>query len=44
MSQEPKFLESPDAVLSTLEKDGKRRWMHPVRTPGWSYKRRLLVG
>lgn len=44
MSVEPQTLESPEAVLSTLERDGRRRWMHPVRTPGPSYWRRLIVG
>lgn len=44
MSDQPTTLESPDAVLSTMQKDGKRRWMHPVRSPGASYKQRLVVG
>ncbi len=44
MNPDPKVLESPNAVLSTLEKDGRRRWMQPVRSAGQSYRQRLVVG
>lgn len=49
MTQEPKkgegvLLAPPDEVLSTLEKDGKRRWMYPTPFKGDYYKWRLIVG
>ena len=38
------ILEAPEAVLSTMTKDGKRKWMYPVATKGSFYYKRLLVG
>lgn len=34
MSDSPRILESPEAVLSTLGQDGKRRWLYPTLSPG----------
>lgn len=36
-------LEAPEAVLSTMTKEGKRRWMYPVPSKGRLYKQRLVV-
>ncbi len=33
-------LESPDEVLSTMSKDGKRRWLYPTPSPGLLHKAR----
>ncbi len=41
---EPEILESPEAVLSTLHKDGRRRWMYPTLSEGALWRRRRLVG
>jgi len=30
----PRILESPEEVLTTLTKDGKRRWLYPVQSRG----------
>lgn len=38
------ILSSPEAVLSTMTKDGRRKWMYPVVSKGKYYFRRLLVG
>ncbi|RAL23109.1 cytochrome c oxidase accessory protein CcoG [Lujinxingia litoralis] len=40
----PPILESPDAVLSTMDKDGKRRWIYPTLSPGRFLNARRLVG
>ena len=40
----PEVLESPEEVLSTLEKDGKRRWIYPTPERGPWYWRRLALG
>ncbi|ARA92131.1 cytochrome c oxidase accessory protein CcoG [Rhodothermaceae bacterium RA] len=37
-------LESPEAVLSTLDREGNRRWIYPVPSKGRFYRRRLVVG
>jgi cytochrome c oxidase accessory protein FixG len=39
----PKVLDSPEAVLSTLGNDGKRRWIYPVPAVGSLWKARLIV-
>ncbi len=39
----PSVLASPEAVLSTLTRDGTRRWMYPVPSPGKFLDRRKLV-
>jgi cytochrome c oxidase accessory protein FixG len=36
-------LESPEEVLSTLTRDGERRWMYPTVSKGYFWKRRLWV-
>lgn len=38
------ILEAPEEVLTTLTKDGKRRWMYPVPSKGRFYYRRLVLG
>ncbi len=43
MSQEVEFLEAPDQVLSTLNPDGTRRWLHPRLSKGKWWKRRRAV-
>lgn len=42
-SDAPKVLESPSAVLSTLDQDGSRRWIYPVPSRGRHWTRRLIV-
>lgn len=37
-------LEAPDQVLSTMTKEGKRRWMYPTPSKGRYYYRRLVFG
>jgi cytochrome c oxidase accessory protein FixG len=38
------FLESPEHVLSTLERDGSRRWLHPKLSTGrWWHRRRIVA-
>lgn len=37
------ILESPEAVLTTLSKDGRRNWMYPVPSPGRYHSARRLV-
>ncbi|WP_233148191.1 cytochrome c oxidase accessory protein CcoG [Rhodopirellula sp. MGV] len=38
------LLDAPDHVLSTLEKDGSRRWLRPKLAPGfWWHKRRIIA-
>lgn len=37
-------LESPEEVLSTLSKDGKRRWMYPTLSHGQFLRARRIVG
>ncbi|MGM0558101.1 MAG: cytochrome c oxidase accessory protein CcoG [Myxococcota bacterium] len=41
MTDTPKIEESPEEVLSTLSKDGKRRWLYPIVSKGKHYYRRL---
>lgn len=43
MANEPQILESPDDVLSTLHKDGKRRWLYPVLSRGRFLRSRRVV-
>jgi cytochrome c oxidase accessory protein FixG len=43
MSSEVHFLEAPDQVLSTLNPDGTRRWLHPRLSKGRWWKRRRWV-
>ncbi len=40
---EPEILESPEAVLSTMTKEGKRNWLYPALSKGAYYTRRLIV-
>ena len=40
----PDILESPEHVLSTLERDGSRRWLYPRVSPGWYWRARRVVG
>ena len=37
------LLSAPDQVLSTLNKDGTRRWLNPVLSAGRFWTRRRLV-
>lgn len=37
------LLDSPEHVLSTLERDGSRRWIHPKLSTGKWWKRRRVV-
>lgn len=39
----PHILESPDEILSTLHKDGKRRWLYPQLVKGFWFHRRLIL-
>ncbi len=43
-SPEPTILESPEEVLTTLRKDGRRRWMYPTLSKGIYWKWRAVVG
>ena len=38
------ILESPEEVLSTLTREGKRRWLYPTPSKGRFYYRRMVVG
>jgi cytochrome c oxidase accessory protein FixG len=38
------LLDAPEHVLSTLEKDGSRRWLWPKLSPGRFWQRRRIVG
>lgn len=38
------LLDAPDHVLSTLEGDGSRRWLHPRLSTGRWWRRRRVVG
>ena len=38
------ILDAPEEVLSTMHKDGSRRWMYPKQSKGKWYTRRKLVG
>jgi len=38
------ILESPEDVLTTLHRDGSRRWMYPTESRGQLWKRRRLLG
>ncbi len=38
------ILEAPEAVLSTMNKDGTRKWMYPKLSKGSMYTRRKIVG
>jgi cytochrome c oxidase accessory protein FixG len=38
------LLESPEHVLSTLERDGSRRWLNPRVSPGRFWRARRIVG
>ena len=39
----PRILESPEEVLTTLTRDGKRRWMYPVLSKGRFLNRRRIL-
>lgn len=40
----PRILESPEEVLTTLTRDGKRRWLYPVESRGrYFHARRVLA-
>ncbi len=43
MASEVPFLEAPEQVLSTLNPDGTRRWLHPRLSKGRWWKRRRWV-
>lgn len=38
------ILTSPEEVLTTMTRDGKRRWLYPVPEKGGFYYKRLVVG
>ena len=38
------ILEAPEEVLSTMTKDGKRKWLYPTESRGRLYWQRLLLG
>ncbi|MEM1094937.1 MAG: cytochrome c oxidase accessory protein CcoG [Bacteroidota bacterium] len=38
------ILEAPEEVLTTLTRDGKRKWMYPTVSPGRFYRWRRIVG
>ncbi len=38
------ILESPEDVLTTLHRDGSRRWMYPTESRGRLWRRRRLLG
>ena len=38
------ILESPEEILTTLTREGKRRWMYPVPSPGRYLRRRRILG
>jgi cytochrome c oxidase accessory protein FixG len=40
----PAILESPEHVLSTLERDGSRRWLTPRVSPGRYFRARRIAG
>ncbi len=40
----PDVLESPVEVLSTMTRDGKRKWLYPTLSLGNFHRRRLIVG
>ncbi|MFK7848818.1 MAG: cytochrome c oxidase accessory protein CcoG, partial [Rhodothermales bacterium] len=40
----PEVLESPVEVLSTMTRDGKRKWLYPTLSAGIFHKRRLITG
>ncbi len=44
MADGPAILQSPDEVLSTLGKDGKRKWLYPVESKGRFLTRRRWTG
>lgn len=39
----PAILKAPEHVLSTLEQDGRRRWLFPRVTTGWFWNARRIV-
>jgi cytochrome c oxidase accessory protein FixG len=38
------ILDSPEEVLTTLTKEGERKWIYPTPSKGYFYTRRLIVG
>ncbi|NBC17616.1 MAG: cytochrome c oxidase accessory protein CcoG [Bacteroidetes bacterium] len=38
------ILDSPEEVLTTLTKEGERKWIYPTPSKGYFYKWRLIVG
>lgn len=38
------ILESPEAVLSTMDREGNRRWIYPTPSKGRFYRWRLVLG
>ncbi len=44
MANEQPFIVSPDQVLSTLTKEGTRRWLYPKLSAGYWHARRRLIG
>ncbi|MFT5142049.1 MAG: cytochrome c oxidase accessory protein FixG [Rhodothermales bacterium] len=43
MNGVPDILESPEAVLTTMTSDGKRRWVYPTLSPGRFLSQRRVV-
>ncbi|MEM8486072.1 MAG: cytochrome c oxidase accessory protein CcoG [Bacteroidota bacterium] len=41
---EPEILDSPEEVMATLGKDGRRKWVYPTLSLGKHHKRRKLFG
>ena len=40
---EPRILESPEEVLTTLTRDGKRRWLYPIESRGRFFSARRVL-
>ncbi|HRR08672.1 MAG TPA: cytochrome c oxidase accessory protein CcoG [Rhodothermales bacterium] len=38
------ILDAPEAASSTMTKEGKRKWMYPIKASGRFYNARLVVG
>jgi len=42
-AEAPRILDSPEEVLSTLTKEGKRRWLYPVESKGRLFRARKMI-
>ncbi len=40
----PEILDSPEDVLSTLDKDGRRKWIYPTQSRGRYHTQRMITG